>query len=486
VDLPVLKYLDVLIGLSLVMLLAATVALTISQALLNLWSSRARHLAWAIERLVHQIHPAILGPHAGEMSWLILQHPLVCLPRNPVGRAISWLKRKLRDALPVSARPYVSVVPRAHARVVLREELVLCLLEWATPDGAWSMGFDAESSVDAAGQRRVALTRALRARGIEDPAATLKAVKLQAMANERDHPDQSAEVWRSRALAQCAPSEFLATVYAAFDNAMARATTTFGREAQTWVSLVALGLVLVVQLDAVQLVRRLSIDDAYRTKLVEHAEKMTTAIDAACPALPAAPAGGPPPGAPAAASPDCDPTNPADVARVVGTLQGSNCEQPALPAVEREKCRIQASLASLRSPALDLWPEAGAAGATVPWAPTRYPAVNAWATQVWPKLPGILLSWLLVSLGAPFWYDLLKNLFKLRSLLAQKDDADRTERNAGVKPTATVTVTGPAAGSAAPAPASPPEAQPDTAVSGTVVADLAGEMGDLAATGAQG
>ena len=32
------------------------------------------------------------------------------------------------------------------------------------------------------------------------------------------------------------PSEFLANLYVAFDNSMNRATTTFGREAQTWVT----------------------------------------------------------------------------------------------------------------------------------------------------------------------------------------------------------------------------------------------------------
>jgi hypothetical protein len=43
-------------------------------------------------------------------------------------------------------------------------------------------------------------------------------------------------------------------------------------------------------------------------------------------------------------------------------------------------------------------------------------------------LPGILVSWALLSLGAPFWYDALKGLLKLRPLLAGKDDAQRSDR----------------------------------------------------------
>jgi len=44
------------------------------------------------------------------------------------------------------------------------------------------------------------------------------------------------------------------------------------------------------------------------------------------------------------------------------------------------------------------------------------------------SLFGILLSIVLVSLGAPFWYSALKNLLKLRGTLAGKDDAQRQVR----------------------------------------------------------
>jgi hypothetical protein len=41
----------------------------------------------------------------------------------------------------------------------------------------------------------------------------------------------------------------------------------------------------------------------------------------------------------------------------------------------------------------------------------------------WPQLPGVLASAALLSLGAPFWYNLLKQLTNLRPVLAQKQDA---------------------------------------------------------------
>ena len=239
-------------------------------------------------------------------------------------------------------------------------------------------------------------------------------------------------MWRSKALAQCAPSEFLAGVYVAFDNTMARATTTFGMEAQLWVSFVALGLVLFVQLDAIDLVRRLSTDDAYRGKLVEQARVLTSTIEKECQPT---------------STPPCDPNNAEDLARVIAKARGVDCGAAGLTPVEKARCDIRSSVAILQAPALDLWPAALGTTSTTPAGPdssTMFERASAWLKALWPKLPGILLSWILVSLGAPFWYDLLKNLFKLRSLVAQKDDVDRAARNAGAAPpSATVTVTRP-------------------------------------------
>ncbi|WP_310475439.1 hypothetical protein, partial [Sandarakinorhabdus sp.] len=44
------------------------------------------------------------------------------------------------------------------------------------------------------------------------------------------------------------------------------------------------------------------------------------------------------------------------------------------------------------------------------------------------QLVGMLLSAALLSLGAPFWYEMLANLIKLRSTMARKEEAGRLER----------------------------------------------------------
>jgi hypothetical protein len=64
--------------------------------------------------------------------------------------------------------------------------------------------------------------------------------------------------------------------------------------------------------------------------------------------------------------------------------------------------------------------------------PVDGPAAYAIMPQNWnwnpAKIPGIALSAMLLSLGAPFWYNALKDLVGLRPVLAQKEQAHREQR----------------------------------------------------------
>jgi hypothetical protein len=45
-----------------------------------------------------------------------------------------------------------------------------------------------------------------------------------------------------------------------------------------------------------------------------------------------------------------------------------------------------------------------------------------------PSFPGALISIVLMSLGAPFWFNTLKNLVNLRSIVAKREEDERTEK----------------------------------------------------------
>lgn len=96
------------------------------------------------------------------------------------------------------------------------------------------------------------------------------------------------------------------------------------------------------------------------------------------------------------------------------------------------------------------------------------PVDNNWVGQLkdWRKLPGMALSILLISLGAPFWYNVLKDLLKLRSSMAQNDDQQRTQRQTAQPATSDAATSGGTSAGAVPAPAW-----------------LSGERGDLTAVG---
>ena len=57
---------------------------------------------------------------------------------------------------------------------------------------------------------------------------------------------------------------------------------------------------------------------------------------------------------------------------------------------------------------------------------------DSWVCIVRPLLGrtwrGVVLTWVLLSLGAPFWYDALKDLLKLRSSMAEKEEKARASR----------------------------------------------------------
>src|SRR5439155_7858639 len=84
---------------------------------------------------------------------------------------------------------------------------------------------------------------------------------------------------------------------------------------------------------------------------------------------------------------------------------------------EESLARARESLALLGTPAISLLPRVVQSTA----APTVWNRMRAYL-PAWNAVPGVLLSWVLLSLGAPFWFDRLKDLLKLRSLLARKDD----------------------------------------------------------------
>jgi hypothetical protein len=219
-----------------------------------------------------------------------------------------------------------------------------------------------------AAQARETLKGALARNGISDPEATLKGIRSVALQLEKSSPALSNAARQAAAILQVAESDLVGKINGWFDQTMDRTSQRFtaSTRAITFVGafIVAVGL----QVDTVSLFNRLSADDVLREKLVKDAL--------------------------------------------------------SLPAIQTETNPSSDTMrTALNSQYRQFLSEAGV---------VSLPLWTSWAN--WKagldsrSLGGILVTALLLSLGAPFWYGALRNLVQLRSVLAAKDDEQRNDR----------------------------------------------------------
>lgn len=252
-----------------------------------------------------------------------------------------------------------------------REELVKMLLELSIADGAYKLTDD----------DRKALKSALEANGIKDPARILENSRSLLLQLEMSRPDLSNAMRTDMVLLQEASSAFLAKIHSWFDQTIDRTVDRFTITARQVTFCCAAVVVVFLQLDTIALINQLSTDSQLRNTLVEQALKVSAAP---APTSSAAPA--------------------QDVPAAVKELQ-QNLD------ANRDQIRNLSSLGLFRIP----------------------PSVGDWAKEFQSgnaimKISGLLISMVLLSLGAPFWYSALKTLIGLRSVVAGKDDEQRKQR----------------------------------------------------------
>lgn len=321
-----LKTIDILIGLTVVMLLASLIVTVLTQFVTSVWNGRGRHLLHGIADLLRQVDPDMDRPIAEKISAAVLTHPLI--------RAVG----------------------SRYGDVIGRGELTKILLELAAGNGPQKLEGGAQAR----------LLKALQDNGIDDPAAAIRKVTDLLLDLETGHPELSTSVRHSMALLEGAKSTFVAKVNAWFDQTMDRVSDRFTFTTRGVTFAMGLLLAFVVQLDTPLLVNRLATDPQLRASMVQQA----VAVD----------------------------------------LQQHEFDK--IPSEERRQMFNTLASADLVS---------------VPASFAEWKA-NWSGNRLHPNFIGVLLSAMLLSFGAPFWYNALKNLLQLRSILAQKDDEQRARR----------------------------------------------------------
>ncbi|MDD1623130.1 MAG: hypothetical protein LUQ11_16780 [Methylococcaceae bacterium] len=341
-----LKTVDILLGLSVVMLIASMAVTVLTQFVISILNTRGRHLARGLGDLLQQIDPQLERNLADQLSTAILKHPMVSHMRD-----VPFLGVRLGDTI--------------H-----REELTGLLMDMAAGQ---CFGLDTTLFPDTSREKLKGL---LKANGIADPAATLDKVRSYALQLEQANPELATNKRQNIALMREANSRFVAKINNWFDQTMDRVSDRFTASTRVVTVLCSFLVVAAVQLDTIDVINRLAMDDHLREALVTKA----MAIE-----------------------------------------QPQDSKQQGEEATSTNSGQQKFDVASVKNELLSL-EELGVINIIGHG--------NETWLQHWCSVNpiGILLSVVMVSLGAPFWYGALKNLLKLRSGLASKDDEQRRER----------------------------------------------------------
>jgi hypothetical protein len=289
--------------------------------------------------------------------------------------------------------PLVSDVNGRLGNVIHREELTKLLLELGAEDGPQKLSAAAKQALQAALVENGICQSGTPDQIRDQIREKMKNVRALALRLELAQPGLTNAARARVALLQQANSQFLAKINFWFDQTMDRASERFTTHARYVTFVAGLAVALALQLDTAALVSRLSTDDQVRNALYDLAQKQPalapTATQQNAPAM--------------HDQKGVAPANTAAAAAARTAVQ--------LTEIDRENLK-------------DLMVNnvIGIPQSLSDWASRWH-----WDNCVM-KVLGIILTALLLSLGAPFWYGALQNLLRLRSSLATKDDQQREER----------------------------------------------------------
>jgi hypothetical protein len=402
----VLHYLDVMIGFVFTMLVLSLAVTAMVQAVpVYLGNLKGVSLQNGLIDLVLRIShdPATckkLDDGARGLIDHILRDPLLS-PRRAglvvlARDAWAWLC-KLVDSSHVQ-KP----VARARAAVMHREEFVRLLLDFAGTQSKDDLEPVRKQARDLIGVKTAAEARALLVK-VRDRVAALE-LQEPTWSSSRRSDQAMLEVF----LASDTVKPFMSKLVGWYDQTIDRVEAAFTARVRNWTTGISFALVLVLQLDSFDLLARLNADSALRDKVVASAIK---AVDEGGAAQGA--------GAAKAKAEQCAKdhllsTKAAADREAAARTAGTTAKEAGLGGYADCMGLSQATKLGLVT-----WPDSHEK-----WLSNWQRGWVPWGLQV----TGMFLSLGLLSLGAPFWYEMLSNLIKLRSTIARKDEAAREER----------------------------------------------------------
>jgi Na+-transporting methylmalonyl-CoA/oxaloacetate decarboxylase gamma subunit len=371
-----LEILDVVIGLMFVYLLLSLLATAINEYISAVLNRRGKELARGIGRLLDDLE----APQALEHAFKGVRAraakdspagPAAAAPRSvterfydhPLIRPLATRRGRLFD-------PF-NLTPRLPSYIPART-FGLALLD--------VLGYREPTASDPApepGSREAALVGIMQLLKRESP---LDLSELKSMLEKASIPDEAvAGILVASTGAQTRLQQLHDGVEVWFNNAMDRVSGAYKRNVQGWLLSIGVVIAFAMNADTIQMWRQLAANDDLAKAMAERAAATLPLLDSA-------------------------------VHRTPGTQ----------PSVDSASARYQSARARLDSMELKLgWTRSEARRIGIAKAdPTSTgPAPAMWARNptFWGKLVGLFLTGIAISLGAPFWFDLLNKVISIRS-----------------------------------------------------------------------
>ena len=403
-----LKQLDTLIGFAVVMSVISLLITVVTQMVSSLLGLRGKNLADALEAMWHKLDPQ-LNVQVANLSRKLADHVLT--------------RPALSDSMLSMSARWPLLWKRASA---IRPRELLVSLEHLSgqtqaPDGPPQT-------------LEQAAARLLKILNTPTPATTEAISALKASL-----PDLAAQQGQALiAHFNSATNIALGNLEQRFNSAQDRARQWFGMHTRIITVTASALAAFLLQLDAFQLIQRLSSDPDARARLVSGAASLNlqaeqvlgealsanptlqsntlAQLDAKYPGL-SDTLGAPPP------SPTLSDLQPWLAARLANTAWSNRSETIISDFRSAAQAASRARLDELSRQFGEIEGRFSKSGIMLIPNPYPSPASGTWSWP-WPHLLGILASVALLSLGAPFWFNLLKSLANLRPALAQQIEND--------------------------------------------------------------
>jgi hypothetical protein len=259
--------------------------------------------------------------------------------------------------------------------VIVREQLIRILLEIVSDTSV--------SNNSTLAQAKAALAKLFST----DASILLEKIDSKVCELEVQHPELAIHVVNTQAILEANPGKFINAIMTRFDAMSESLTAVFTVNSHRVTFLISVLVALALPLDTIDLLKRLSSDDKLRNALVSEAIRDSSAHEQA---------------------------------ERVQENQASPPDASNANAQIVDPAMIKKAWGELNDPKLNLVSRGG-------WSKILQFDQRSKAYYV-EFIIGCFLSALLMTLGAPFWFEALKDLLKLRSSLAKTDDEARETR----------------------------------------------------------